>query len=262
MSFRESTLTASKNCRICAYYRVNYFSVRWQAIPRAIFESDYAHAMNVWQRFSIRTLGEYSDLYLKTDVLLLADIFENFRNNCVANYCLDPAHYYTLPGFTWDAMLKHMRVRFELLTDIDMVIFIERSIRSCLNQCSSRYVHANNKYMRSFDPSKPSSYLMYYDVNNLYGWAMCQPLPYAELRWVEDAANFDVSAIAPDSSTGYSRSRSRVSAASTQSIYLPFCPTRDKPPGKREDKLLATLYDSVTSSTIAICSNVLVMVFA
>ncbi|KYN29965.1 hypothetical protein ALC57_00581 [Trachymyrmex cornetzi] len=168
-----------------------------------VSESDYAHAVNVWQRFSIRTLGEYSDLYLKTDVLLLADIFENFRNSCVASYGLDPAHYYTLPGFTWDAMLKHTRVRFELLTDIDMVMFIERGIRDGLSQCSGRYAQVNNKYMRLYDPSKPSSYLMYYDVNNLYGWAMCQPLPYAEFRWIEDAANFDASAIAPDSPTGY-----------------------------------------------------------
>ncbi|KYN29373.1 hypothetical protein ALC57_01185 [Trachymyrmex cornetzi] len=209
-----------------------------------VSESDYAHAVNVWQRFSIRTLGEYSDLYLKTDVLLLADIFENFRNSCVASHGLDPAHYYTLPGFTWDPMLKHTRVRFELLTDIDMVMFIERGIHGGLSQCSDRYAQANNKYMRSYDSSKPSSYLMYYDVNNLYGWAMCQPLPYAEFRWVEDAANFDVSAIAPNSSTGYIE----VDLEYPQRLHdrhsdLPFCPMRDKPPGKREDKLLATLYD-------------------
>jgi len=168
-----------------------------------VSEVNYAHAVKVWQRFSIRTLGEYSDLYLKTDVLLLADIFENFRDSCVASYGLDPAYYYTLPGFTWDAMLKHTDINFELLTDIDMVMFVERGIRGGLSQCSSRYARANNKYMESYDPSKPSSYLMYFDVNNLYGWAMCQPLPFADFRWVDDISNFNVMNVALDSPTGY-----------------------------------------------------------
>jgi len=129
--------------------------------------SDYAHAANMWQQISIRTLGEYNDLYLKTDVLLLVDIFENFRDNCVASYGLDPAYYYTLPGFTWDAMLKHTHVNFKLLTDIDMVMLVKRGIHGSLNQRSNRYARANNKYMLSYDPSKSSSYLMYF-VNNLY----------------------------------------------------------------------------------------------
>ncbi|KYM96845.1 hypothetical protein ALC62_12487 [Cyphomyrmex costatus] len=168
-----------------------------------VSESDYAHAVNVWQRFSIQTLGEYSDLYLKTDVLLLADVFENFRDSCVASYGLDPAYYYTLPGFTWDAMLKHTGVKFELHTDIDIVMFVERGIRGGLSQCSNRYTRANNKYISSYDSSKPSSYLMYYDVNNLYGWAMCGMLPYADFRWVDDVQNFDFSTMPLDSPTGY-----------------------------------------------------------
>ncbi|XP_071653829.1 uncharacterized protein [Temnothorax longispinosus] len=210
-----------------------------------VSESDYAHAANVWQRFSVRTLGEYSDLYLKTDVLLLADVFENFRDSCVASYELDPAYYYTLPGFTWDAMLKHTCINFELLTDVDMVMFVEHGIRGGLSQCSGRYAKANNKYMESYDSSKSSSYLMYFDVNNLYGWAMCKPLPYGEFRWVEDASNFDVNAIALDSPTGYILEVDLEYPQDKHDAHadLPFCPMRDKPPGKRQDKLLATLHD-------------------
>ncbi|RLU21672.1 hypothetical protein DMN91_006048 [Ooceraea biroi] len=143
-------------------------------------------------------------------------------------------------------MLKHTSINFELLIDIDMVMFIERGIRGGLSQCSNRYARANNNYMESYyDPSKPSSYLIYFDVNNLYGWTMCQPLPCANFQWVDNVSDFDVSAITPDSSTGYIL---EVDLEYPQHLHdahtdLPFCPTRDKPPGKRQDKLLATLYD-------------------
>ncbi|XP_070529938.1 uncharacterized protein [Cardiocondyla obscurior] len=227
---------------VCLPPRESFYSSLTDDI---VFENDYAHAIDIWQRFSIQTLGEYSDLYLKTDVLLLADIFENFRDSCIVSYKLDPAYYYTLPGFTWDAMLKHTGVKFKLLTDIDMVMFIERGIRGGLSQCSSRYACANNKYMQSYDSSKSSTYLMYFNVNNLYGWAMCQPLPYADFQWVDNVSNFDVMSVPLDSPNGYIF---EVDLEYSQRLHdahadLPFCPTRDKPPGKRQDKLLATLYD-------------------
>ncbi|XP_067211627.1 uncharacterized protein [Linepithema humile] len=217
-------------------------NVEFSLTGETVSESDYAHATNVWQTFSIEDLGQYSDLYLKTDVLLLANIFQNFRNMSIKSYGLDPAHYYTLPGYTWDAMMKYTRVKFELLTDIDMVLFVERGIRGGLSQCSNRYAAANNKYMPSYDPSEPSSYLMYYDVNNLYGWAMCQPLPYAKFRWVDDVKNFNVMSVASDSATGYVLEVDLEYPVNLHDAHtdLPFCPTRDKPPGKREIKLLAT----------------------
>ncbi|XP_011859937.1 PREDICTED: uncharacterized protein LOC105557333 [Vollenhovia emeryi] len=159
---------------------------------------------------------------------------------------LDPAHYYTLPGYTWYAMLKHTGVRFELLTDTDMIMFVERGIRGGLSQCSNRYARANNKYIASYDSSLPSTYLMYFDVNNLYGWAMCQPLPYANFQWVTNVTDFNVNTIASDSSTGYIL---EVDLEYPQHLHdahapdLPFCPTRDKPPGKQQEMLLATVYD-------------------
>ncbi|XP_025267778.1 uncharacterized protein LOC112639099 [Camponotus floridanus] len=210
-----------------------------------VSESDYAHATRVWKRFGVESLGEYSDLYLKTDVLLLADVFENFRAACLDSYGLDPAYYFTLPGYTWDAMLKYTGVRFELLTDIDMMMFVERGIRGGLSQCSNRYARANNKYMSAYDPSRPSIYLMYLDINNLYGWAMCQPLPYERFEWVDDLESLDVMSVTEDSTVGYILEVDLDYPADAHDAHadLPFCPTRDKPPGKRQSKLLATLYD-------------------
>jgi len=144
----------------------------------------------------------------------------------------------------WDAMLKHIGIRFELLTDIDMVMFVERSVRGGLSQCLYRYARANNKYNAlSYNPSESSTYLMYFDVNNLYGWAMSESLPYGEFQWVDDIERFDVMSVSSDSIIGYIL---KVDLAYPQSVYdahadLPFCPTRERPPGKRNDKLLATL---------------------
>ena len=146
--------------------------------------SDYAHAQKVWETFGIENMGQYHDLYLKSDVLLLADIFENFREQYLHTYGLDPAHYVSLPSSSWDAMLKMTGVRLDLLSDVDMLNFIEKGMRGGISTITHRYALANNKYMKNYDPEKESSYIPYLDANNLYGWAMSQKLPTGDFRWI------------------------------------------------------------------------------
>ena len=150
-----------------------------------ISEDNYTHAQNVWEKFEMETLQDYHDLYFKTDVLLLADVFENFRDVCQENYGLDPAWYYTAPGLAWDAALKVTKVELELLADPDVLLMIEKGIRGGVSMISTRYGKANNPYMGdSYDPNQPTKYISYLDANNLYGWAMCKPLPTHELEWM------------------------------------------------------------------------------
>ena len=147
-------------------------------------EKDYSRACKVFDKFNCNNLGDYHDLYLKTDVLLLADVFEDFRRVCLDNYKLDPAHYISAPGLSWDAMLKRTGVKLDLLSDVNMYQFIEKGMRGGVSYIGHRYAKANNKYMSDYDPEKPSSYIMYYDANNLYGWAMSEELPYGKFKWV------------------------------------------------------------------------------
>ena len=149
-------------------------------------DDDYQHAKNVWDTFSLKSMGEYHDLYLKSDVLLLADVFENFRRTCRQYYKLDPCHYFTSPGFSWDAMLKMTDIKLELMTDINMFQFIEKGLRGGTSHIVNRYGKANNKYMKTYNEKAPSKYLMYLDVNNLYGWAMSQYLPTGDFRWMTE----------------------------------------------------------------------------
>ena len=152
-----------------------------------ISDEDYTHAQKVWETFGCLSLGDYSGLYCRTDVLLLADVFETFRKTCLRQYGLDPAHYYTSPGLSWDALLKKTGVGLELLTDYDQHLFIEKGLRGGIAMVSKRHAKANNPLVEGYDPKKPSSHILYLDANNLYGWAMSQYLPTGGFRWVDDS---------------------------------------------------------------------------
>ena len=151
-----------------------------------ISDEDYQHAKKVWNVFKCKNMGQYHDLYLGSDVLLLADVFESFRRTCLQYYKLDPCHYFTSPGLSWDAMLKMTKVELELMTDIDMYQFIEKGMRGGISYISHRHGLANNKYMKGYDEKAPSKYLMYLDANNLYGWAMSQYLPTGNFKWMSE----------------------------------------------------------------------------
>ena len=136
-------------------------------------------------------------------MVLLANVFEAFRDTCLKHYSLDPAYFYMAPGLAWKACLKKTGVRLELLTDPDMLLMFERGIRGAITQAVHRYASANNKYMGDlYDPNKESSYLQYLNANNLYGWAMSQPLPTSKSKWV-DFKPSQISALASSKIKGY-----------------------------------------------------------
>ena len=169
-----------------------------------ISNEDYEHAQNVWNKFSLKNMGDYHNLYLKSDILLLADVFEDFRNTCLEYYKLDPCHYFTSPGLSWDAMLKMTNIKLELMTDIDMFQFIEKGLRGGISYIANRYSKANNKYMKEYYENKPSKYIMYLDANNLYGWAMSQYLPTGGFKWMtqKQIDNIDLAKYKEDSKNG------------------------------------------------------------
>lgn len=149
-----------------------------------ISDEDYEHAQKVWKEFNCLTFRDYHDLYLGTDVLLLADVFEKFRNDCQKNYGLDPAWYYTLPGYAWDVLLKMTRVKLELLTDPNMLLMFENGIRGGISMASTRYGKANNPYMVNYKEREETKYIVDLDANNLYGAAMSDSLPVGGFKWM------------------------------------------------------------------------------
>ena len=209
---------------------------------------EYKRAKYVWSLFSCKDIGEYSDIYLKSDILLLADIFQNFRKTCLNIYKLDPAHYYTFPGLSMDACLKYTGVELELLTDPDMLHFYKNNIRGGVSTCVTRKSVANNLFLSSYDPSQPTKYLMYFDATNLYGFAMSQYLPEKDFVWLTDISKFTskhIMNISDNSEKGYVL---EVDLEYPEGLHLlhnefPFCPQNFKPPNSKNEKLIPNLYN-------------------
>ena len=151
-----------------------------------ISDIDYRHANNVFKVFKLENLGNYHDLYVQSDKLLLADVFNNFRDICIKEYELDPAHFLSLPGLAWQACLKKTNIELELLTDYDMLLMVEEGIRGGICHSIHRYAKANNKYMKNYNNNEESSYIQYLDANNLYGWAMSKKLPVNGFKWLDN----------------------------------------------------------------------------
>ena len=149
-----------------------------------ISDEDYDHAKNVFEKFKCKNLLDYSILYLKTDICHLSDIFQKFSNFAYKTYEIDPRHSYTLPGFSWQSMLKMTKIELELISDPDMYLFLMDTIRGGISICNKKHVIVDNKYINK--DSKNNKYLMYLDANNLYGFSMIQSLPYKNFTWSND----------------------------------------------------------------------------
>lgn len=181
---------------LCYEYLDNFEKLKETSLPpisefyssltnSCISEKDYLHARNIWDRFKITNLEEYMLLYLQTDVLILADTFENFRKVCIEKYKLDPLHYFTTPGLSWDAMLRFTGVQIELITQYEMMRMVNSGVRGGITVNNAKYLNSNNVFLgeKLYDPCKKDSFLIYLDVNNLYGLSLSSPLPLSNFEW-------------------------------------------------------------------------------
>ena len=158
-----------------------------------ISNEDYPHAQKVWEVFEIKDRGEYYDLFVHSDTTLLADMFENFRDKCIEIYGLDPSHFLSAPGLSWQGCLKKTGVKLELLNDNDMLMMFEKGIRGEMWNAVYRNATANNKYMQKYDENIESPFLQYLDGNNQYWWTMSEKFPVYGFKWIEkdDLLKFD-----------------------------------------------------------------------
>ena len=172
---------------------------------KCISKEEYDGAINIWNVFKIKTLFEYHDWHLKTDILLLADVFEKFIKTCLDYYGLDPCHYFSAPGLNWDAMLKMIGVKLELISDTDMHLLIEKGMSGGISYISKKYTKANNRYMWNYNSNKESKFIIYWDANSLYGYGMSNPPSNSKFHWVtkKEINKLDFNSVSENSSIGY-----------------------------------------------------------
>ena len=162
---------------------------------------DYFKCEKIWEKFEMKNMGDYCNHYLKKVVLFIADVFEKFIDTCLKYYGLDLCHYFSSPGLSWDAMLKMTGVKLEKISDIDRYLFIEKGLKGGISYIAKEYAKVNNKYMDDYDPKKLSKFISYLDMNNLYGWAMSEYLPYGGFKWLKNVDVFHVMSISEKSPT-------------------------------------------------------------
>ena len=146
----------------------------------------------------MKNMSGYHYHYLIKDVLLLADVYEKFIDTCLKYYGLDPCHYFSSPGLSWDVMLKMTDIKLEKISVINKYLFTEKGLRGWVSHIAKRYAKANNKYINDYDPKKPSTFISYLDMNNLYGWAMSE-----RFKWLKNVDKFDVMSVNEKSPIGY-----------------------------------------------------------
>ena len=156
---------------------------------------DYLTCGKIWNKFEMKNMGDYHDHYLKKDVLLSVDVFEKFISRCLKYYGLDPCHCFSSPGLSWNVVLNMTGVKLEKISDIDKYLFIKKGLRGGISYIAKRYAKANNKYMNDYDPKRPSTFISYIDMNNLYGSAMSEYLPHEEFKWLKKVDEFNVMSI-------------------------------------------------------------------
>ena len=207
---------------------------------------NYNQVKLIWKTFNIETIKEFLELYVTSDTILLADVFEAYRTLSLKIYGLDPAWYVSAPSFSFEAALKTTGIEIELLTDIDAYLMLEQGIRGGISQVNLRYASANNSHMKEkFKPEEEISYILYLDMNALYSYSMDQPLPYAEFTWLTETEiqNFNLMSYSKDEEYGFIL---EIDISYPQELHdlhcdYPFLPIKEKPPGSKQEKLLLTL---------------------